>query len=248
MGRLDVFGILSDGTRVDIEMQVINHMNMEKRSLFYWAHMYLHFDALRIGAEYGTLKPAIAINIVRFCFLPQEDPHSRYVIFNPETGHQLSDDMELHFLEIPKYRKKTVAKMNRIERWLAYFADTLSEHEKEEMKMAAPAVSEAIQATGTFLMDEAAYQNYLARESAIWDYNTDVRENRRRAREEGHAEGLIEGRAEGRAKGLIEGEHHAALRIARMMLAAHKNVAEIEQLCSLSRDEILALQKNDSSM
>ena len=110
--------------------------------------------------------------------------------------------------------------------------------------MAAPAVSEAIQATGTFLMDEAAYQNYLARESAIWDYNTDVRENRRRAREEGHAEG----RAEGRAKGLIEGEHHAALRIARMMLAAHKNVAEIEQLCSLSRDEILALQKNDSSM
>ena len=118
--------------------------------------------------------------------------------------------------------------------------------------MAAPAVSEAIQATGTFLMDEAAYQNYLARESAIWDYNTDVKENRRLAQAEGHAaglaEGLAEGRAEGRAKGLIEGEHHAALRIARMMLAAHKNVAEIEQLCSLSRDEILALQKNDSSM
>ena len=35
LGRLDVFGVLNDGTRVDIEMQVINHMNLEKRSLFY---------------------------------------------------------------------------------------------------------------------------------------------------------------------------------------------------------------------
>lgn len=35
LGRLDVFGILDDKTRVDIEMQVINHRNMEKKSLFY---------------------------------------------------------------------------------------------------------------------------------------------------------------------------------------------------------------------
>ncbi len=32
LGRLDIFGILDNNTRIDVEMQVINHRNMEKRS------------------------------------------------------------------------------------------------------------------------------------------------------------------------------------------------------------------------
>ena len=106
--------------------------------------------------------------------------------------------------------------------------------------MSEAAISEAIQAEQIFMQSDVERWQYEQREKALRDYISGMRAARRI--------GLAEGRAEGRAKGLIEGEHHAALRIARMMLAAHKNVAEIEQLCSLSRDEILALQKNDSSM
>ena len=51
-GRLDIFGVLDDQTRVDLEMQVFNHMNMEKRSLFYWSQMYLHFEGLKSGDDY----------------------------------------------------------------------------------------------------------------------------------------------------------------------------------------------------
>ena len=76
LGRLDIFGILDNNTRIDVEMQVINHRNMEKRSLFYWAHMYLHFDALKKGQSYRQIKPAIAINILRFSFLPCKEPFS----------------------------------------------------------------------------------------------------------------------------------------------------------------------------
>ncbi|WP_294159220.1 Rpn family recombination-promoting nuclease/putative transposase [uncultured Selenomonas sp.] len=114
-GRLDVFAVLDNNTRIDLEMQVFNHLNMDKRSLFYWSQMYLHFNGLKRGDGYLKMKPAIAINILRYSFLPQPDPFSRYGLYNPETQHKLTDDLEMDFLEIPKYKNKPIKEMNRME-------------------------------------------------------------------------------------------------------------------------------------
>lgn len=99
LGRLDIFGILDNNTRIDVEMLVINHRNMEKRSLFYWAHMYLHFDALKKGQSYRQIKPAIAINILRFSFLPCKEPSyfvkPEIIDFKP-------------FLHVNSYRKQSL--------------------------------------------------------------------------------------------------------------------------------------------
>lgn len=184
LGRLDVFGILDNKTRVDIEMQVFNHRNMEKSSLFYWAHMYLHFDALKSGQGYRQIKPAIAINILRFPFLPTEEPFSQYGIYNIKNRHKLTDDLELDFLEIPKYKNKPVKDMNRVERWLAYFANRLGPAEKEELAMMNPEIAEAMDASNRFMMDDKAYFEYVQRESAIWDYNNDMEGSREEGREE----------------------------------------------------------------
>ncbi len=185
LGRLDVFGVLQDGTRMDIEMQVINHKNMEKRTLFYWSQMYLHFDALRKGQPYRQLKPAIAINILRFSFLPTPDPFSQFCVYDVKHQHKLSNDLELDFLEIPKYQAKPVKKMTRMERWLAYFANRLNQQEKEELAMLNPEIAEAMDASEQYLMDETAYREYLQRESAIWDYNSDIIGSHEEGREEG---------------------------------------------------------------
>ena len=187
-GRLDVFAVLNDKTRIDLEMQVFNHMNMEKRSLFYWAQMYLHFEGLRSGDNYLRVKPTIAINILRYSFLPQPEPFSRYGLYNPETEHKLTNDLEIDFLEIPKYKNKPVKEMNRMERWLAYFANKLNATEKEELAMATPEIGDAIDASNAFVMNETAYRQYLQRESVIWDYNTDMAGNRRMGQEEGREE------------------------------------------------------------
>ncbi|MCI6100730.1 MAG: Rpn family recombination-promoting nuclease/putative transposase [Selenomonas sp.] len=189
LGRLDVFGILDDGSRVDIEMQVINHLNMEKRSLFYWAHMYLHFEALKSGQGYRQIHPAIAINVLRFSFLPAEAPFSQYGIYNIENQHKLTDDLELDFLEIPKYRNKPVKDMNRVERWLAYFANRLQPAEKEELAMRNPEIAEAMEASDRFFMEDKAYREYLQRESAIWDYNNDIVEGRKESEKRGEERG-----------------------------------------------------------
>ena len=68
--------------------------------------------------------------------------------------------------------------------------------------MSSPAIKEAMTASECYVMNDKSYQEYLARESAILDYNNDVLGNRRLGREEGRAEGRAQGRAEGRTEGL----------------------------------------------
>lgn len=236
LGRLDIFGILNDGSRIDVEMQVVNRRNMEKRTLFYWSHMYLHFDTLRSGDDYGALKPAISINILRYNFLPQDNPHAAYVLYNPKTQHRLTEDLEIHFLEIPKYKNKPVQSMDRIEKWLAYFANKLDEKEKEELAMKDTAIKDAMQASDRYIMDDNAYREYIARESAIWDYNSDLKAN------------LAEGRAQGRAEGRAEGRMEEQERMALDMLRDNMDINLIMKYTKLSAERIAELAKTITTL
>ena len=49
--------------------------------------------------------------------------------------------------------------------------------------MSSPAIKEAMTASECYVMNDKSYQEYLARESAILDYNNDVLGNRRLGRE-----------------------------------------------------------------
>ena len=60
MSRLDIACELDTGELVDVEVQVINFNNMQRRTLFYWARLYLL--SLTRGEGYNLLRPAITIN------------------------------------------------------------------------------------------------------------------------------------------------------------------------------------------
>ena len=49
---LDVLAVLHNGTKVNIEVQLTNQYNMERRSLFYWSKVY--FDSLESGRTTGN--------------------------------------------------------------------------------------------------------------------------------------------------------------------------------------------------
>ena len=59
--RFGIFCVTEDGTQIDVEVQVVNKKNMERRTLFYWSQMYLM--NLNKGEKYQDLKPAIIINL-----------------------------------------------------------------------------------------------------------------------------------------------------------------------------------------
>ena len=119
--------------------------------------------------------------------------------------HQLSKDLEIYFLEIPKYRNKPVESLSPLERWLAYFANKLSLEEKEELAMQDNTIGAAIQASDRFMMDERLYWDYINREAAIRDYNNDFVEGQRIAREEGIKQGVEQGIKQGVEQGVKQG-------------------------------------------
>ena len=97
--------------------------------------------------------------------------------------------------------------MTKMERWLAYFANQLSDDEKGELIMSDEAIHKAVDAARTFLQNDAERLAYINRELAILDYNSDHRD----AFEEGKAEGCKEGEAKGREEGIKAGEQRLRL-------------------------------------
>lgn len=187
LSRLDVACTLDTGEQVDIEVQVINQKNMQRRTLCYWARMYLM--SLPPGGDYRDVKPCIMVNLLRFNILPQEEAHSLWSVYNKQTDDRLNKDLVLHFLEIPKFVKMPVSHMTKMERWLAFFANKLNAEEKGELIMSDAAIHDAMKAAREFMQNTAERRAYINREMAIIDYNTNTRE----AFEKGEEKGIKKG-------------------------------------------------------
>ena len=162
--RLDLLGRSSDGTIVNLEIQVAKQGYMGRRSLYYWSRLY---NELKSGEEYTELKRTVAINILDFNLFDRKkypSYHSCFGVYDIKTGNQLTSDCELHFLELPKWNLKTVKETNRLERWLSYFSKKTAVKELEEIAMLEPAIKKAFEAETIFTQDEINRRRYELRE------------------------------------------------------------------------------------
>lgn len=71
-----------------------------------------------------------------------------------------------------------------MERWMAYFANQLDDHEREELAMSDAAISGAMDAARVFLADDDERWNYINRQMAILDYNSGIQDSREEGRRE----------------------------------------------------------------
>ena len=128
--------------------------------------------------------------------------------------------MELHFLEIPKYKNTSGKKpqnMTRMERWLSYFANKMTAKEREELAMSEAAISTAMQAAREFLASTEERRQYLNREMAIMDYNSFMESCRQDGWKVGHERGLQQGLEQGISEGKSAGEARMGQLISRLM-------------------------------
>ena len=187
--RLDVACALDTGEQVDVEVQVVNEKNIQRRTLYYWAQMYLM--SLPAGKKYQDLRPDITINILGFSVFHHAKPHSRFILYDEVNSLRLSPDLELHFLEIPKYAeapKKPIGQLTKMERWLAYFANQLTKEERRELAMKDEKIKDAMDATQVFLSDKEERRRYINREMAIMDRLSEIAS----AREDEHYKTKLE--------------------------------------------------------
>ncbi|ADL52034.1 Rpn family recombination-promoting nuclease/putative transposase [Clostridium cellulovorans] len=216
-GILDVRVKTVNGKQIDIEIQVLPTEFMPERTLFYWSKMYT--TQVKPGDTYDKLKKCITINIVDFKCIPLNKLHTSYHLIEDETGHKLTDILEVHFLEIPKLFDKQIEinEDDPIIQWME-FLDGKSKGVMEMLAEKNESIKKAYNLLKIISKDEKARMIYEAREAELRDQLTRIR-----SAEE-------------------KGANEKALRVAEKMIKRGDSINDIIELTELSKEKILELK------
>ena len=122
--RLDVKATTSNDEIINIEIQLKNENNMVKRSLYYLSKMYE--EQLNEKEDYSKLVRTVCINILNFKYLKTDNFHTGYRFKEIESNEELTDIMEVHFIEIPKLQDSSDEK-DMLVAWTEFLKDPESE-------------------------------------------------------------------------------------------------------------------------
>lgn len=118
---LDIKAKSEKGCWFNVEMQISEDYNYDKRAIYYWAKLVT--EQLSEGHMYKELKKTISINIMDFNFIPDTDEmHNCYKIINTVTGKddRLHDIFELHYIELRKFKKNYQEITSVLDRWSSF--------------------------------------------------------------------------------------------------------------------------------
>ncbi|MDD2958701.1 MAG: Rpn family recombination-promoting nuclease/putative transposase [Lachnospiraceae bacterium] len=186
LGILDVRVSLSDGTQMDLEVQVRYFKYWDERAIFYLCKMAA--GQLKEGDSYGKLQKCIHVSILDFIHYPEDNHCYRTIhLIDEKTGKIYNDKLELKILELKKLGK-SMPDQEDIASWMKFFLGRRKE-EFEEMAKTNEYLEEACKELFHLSEDEKMRLKYQAREKAIMDYNTQMES----AKEDGIEEGLRKG-------------------------------------------------------
>ena len=189
----------------------------------------MYQNKLNSSRDYEELKPSISILIADYKLKQLENIPKYHTVWNLRekdyTDTILTNNIELHILEIPKIKETEILK-DELVQWLKFIENPENKEVQKfmcENKFLKQAKEELaylsgdesfqylVEARAGFLMDQAFAEAYRKRE--------------------GHAEGLIDGRKE------------KQIEIAKKMLAKNMSIEDIIELTGLSKDQVLQLLK-----
>jgi hypothetical protein len=247
-------------------MQILTFRYYEKRILYYWAK--LHQQQFHEGQDYLELKPTLSISFLDHVLFPEvQDHHLRFRLV--ETAHRFpfSEDLELHLLELPKFRKTAGQFSAALDLWL-YFLRHAENMDIGVLSRALqrppepPALEELALSADEDPVDTASFLVALqqhpqqqplvlrALEELMKLAQTDAERERYEARRKAQLdyntglkvarmEGREEGRQEGRSEGRAEGEIIGRIHLCERLLK--RPVTATEQLLSRSLEELTQL-------
>jgi predicted transposase/invertase (TIGR01784 family) len=198
---LDILATDETGRRLNIEVQRGARPGLSKRLTYYAASQLV--DQLGEGDNYLALRPSISICILDGTLFPRvPDLHLDFQLINPQNLLVLSDCLQVHLLELPKYRVPNDNELieNPIEQW-CYFFRRACDSTPEELtrRLVDPVFAEAAGVLKMIARDPKQRSLYQAR----MKMEMDERFRLQAAKEEGLAEGLAEGEARGEARGRV---------------------------------------------
>ena len=180
IGILDIKGKIDNNISCNIEMQVLDRKNVEKRIMFYWSKQYT--TNINRGQDYNKLEKTICILIVDY-ELKKLEKVPKYItkwnIREEDYGKIiLTDVLELYIIELPKFtRYSGEEKYAELDEWIKFIKDPEvidMENTNKEVKKAKEVLEEISQDEHERYLTELR-QKYILDQKAIEDAGYDKR-------------------------------------------------------------------------
>ena len=285
-GILDIKVEMDNNVIIDIEMQAKDEKNIIERSTTYTGKMIA--SQLQQAETYGILRKTIFIGILNFNYIKRNSYHNVGKMKFEETEQEEYVDMgykeeetiaspfiEMHFIELPKFRKKKPGIDTKLDQWLWFLSGKeemieMAEKENKEIKKAADTLDRIsldpkereiyesiVQAE---FNQKVSNQKFLeegiekGRKEGIREGKAEgikegkaegIKEGKAEGIKEGKAEGIKEGKAEGIKEGKAEGEKKKGLEVAKNLLKKDMDVKTIAEVTGISESEIEKLVETE---
>ena len=254
---LDIKARGQTGHYYNIEVQVTDAKDYEKRALFYWAKLYT--SQLAPKGLYNTLQKTIGIHILNFTSIPSVKEYHNTFHLQPDSDEEIAcfQDIELHTIELSKFgatspdldEKEELRLLlpqvkTALDRWAAFLSKFyLFKGEPLPQQMEFPEVKKALETLEVMRLtkeEREIYENHLK-------WFRDEASALEKTAETSFQNGLEEGRKEGIEIGIEKGERNKAVAVAKTLLQKGIDIAIVAEASGLSVMKLQVLQKEPST-
>ena len=189
---VDVKCITKNGTVVIIEVQLSGNSRFPERILYYWSTNYSKL--LKKGEEYEDLTPVISINLLNFNLNKNDkNVHSCYMIYDTKNARLLTDHLQIHIIELKKFKFKDNDLKKDLNYWLGFFTTKDMEEYMSEIVKEKPIMEEAHKRYNNFIRSRLMMSEYEKKEIYQYDKQITLKEERQEGIKEGMKKGKLEG-------------------------------------------------------
>ena len=216
---VDLKAITEDGTVVIIEIQTYSTKNFFERTLYYWSKNYSNI--LKKGEDYPELKPVISINLIDDILFDKTDNkmHTCYLLKEKNSNKILTDHIQLHYIEIPKFNNDSNI-TTELKNWILF----LKSNKEEDMSQ--------------LLKEDTIFEKAIKKYNYFTDNEDLLNEYDRRETYLVYQSSLMRGAKE---DGFEEGEKNKAISMATAMKKDGADINLISKYTGLTIDEIKKL-------
>lgn len=231
-GVLDVQATLNDETIVNIEMQVKEFKNMNKRLAFYAGKVYS--TQIKEGSKYNDLKNIVSISIFDYEITPLKEYITEFGTYDKKSKkYELDIGQKYIYIELPKFRKENKDMNDELTQWLTFIDGT--DRKGVELAMSKNSMIKKANEKMKYLTGSAKFRKIAdLRQKSLMDYLS--------LYDDAMTTGYEDGRNEGMNDGIREGRMERNIQIAKSMLKEKMDVNVISKITTLPVEKILSLK------
>jgi predicted transposase/invertase (TIGR01784 family) len=184
---LDVKAMLQNGLTVIIEMQVLNVLGFDKRVLYNAAKAFS--IQLNVGEDYAMLNPIIGLTITDFEMFPNSPKViSSFALREKEEMTSYSDDIELVFVELPKFQKELDGLTDLTDKWIYFLKNASNLQSVPSTMQSESALNHAFTIAEQSRLTKDELEILEKREMFLHDNRNAIRYAEQKGRQEGRQE------------------------------------------------------------